>query len=555
MAHVHKAKVRPFIFAAVVTGTAAFCVLLPFFWFGIPSGHDFEYHFNSWIEILGQWKQGIIYPHWSALAHFDYGEARFIFYPPASWTLGAVLGELLPWKLVSAAYNWIALTLAGLSMFMLARRCLSPRDALFAAAFYTVNPYLLVVVYWRSAMAELLAAAYFPLLLMYGIELGEDGARTIAPLSLLIAAGWLTNIPSSVMMIYALGVLAIWSSISKHSWRPVLYAAATVVLGIAVAAVYLIPVLHQRSWVALNQVLSPGIRPLENFLFSVTRDPDHNRFNRIVSVVALWEIIIVALSLWISWRKRAERLWWPLLLWGGLCAGLMIKLTLPLWNHMPELQYVQFPWRWLLCLNVVLALGVTIALQRWWLRVLVCAIAISSVVVGWHNIQPPWWDHTADIQEMVDNQQDGIGNDGTDEYVPVAADSYDVDQNAPLVEYEGNGSANIHIEKWNTEDRVIETDPTAPGNLVLRTFNYPLWKVKVNGHVVKTQSTEHTGEMIVPVSQGQNHIEIRFVEGWDRRLGAGISALALAIVAGIAVKTRKDQGRAESEAGLEVPRT
>src|SRR6266700_4442073 len=138
----------------LVIAVVAFCVVLPFVKFGIPSGHDFEFHFNSWIEVVEHWKQGVLYPHWGAMAHYGYGEARFIFYPPASWTLGAMLGAILPWKLVTGAYVWIALTLSGCSMFLLARRWLPRADAIFAAAVYAANPYHLVIVYWRSAFAE-----------------------------------------------------------------------------------------------------------------------------------------------------------------------------------------------------------------------------------------------------------------------------------------------------------------------------------------------------------------------------------------------------------------
>ncbi|HET8826263.1 MAG TPA: hypothetical protein VFM77_14090, partial [Terriglobales bacterium] len=118
--------------ATLVIAFAAFCVLTPWFHYGIPSGHDFEFHFNSWVEVLDHWKQGVAYPHWAAWAHYGYGEARFVFYPPASWTLGGILSAILPWRIVPDAFVWTALTLAGLSMFAAAKNWLPPGSALFA---------------------------------------------------------------------------------------------------------------------------------------------------------------------------------------------------------------------------------------------------------------------------------------------------------------------------------------------------------------------------------------------------------------------------------------
>jgi hypothetical protein len=69
--------------------------------------------------------------------------------------------------------------------------------------------------------------------------------------------------------------------------------------------------------------------------------------------------------------------------------------------------------------------------------------------------------------------------------------------------------------------------------------------VEVNGGVVRTQSTEHTGLMIVPIRAGENRVEIRFVEGWDRRVGALISALALTTIMGLWLKSRRASGVTE----------
>jgi hypothetical protein len=523
-------KLRPIATPVAIIAAVALCIVLPFLKLGIPSGHDFEFHMNSWIEVVDHWKQGAVYPHWAALAHYGYGEARFIFYPPFSWTLGGLLGLVLPWKLVPAAYTWIVLTLAGCSMFALARKWLSQRDAIFAAVLYATNPYNLVIVYWRSDQAELMTSIYLPLMLLFLLRLDDDGRRAVVPLSLTMAAGWLTNLPSAVMMNYSLGVLALILAIRRRAFAVLLYAGAAVVLGAMLAGFFLLPAYHQQSWVNISQVLAPGVRPEDSFLFTKTADPDHNRFNLLVSIVAVSQFVILAgLFVWARALRR-NKLWLPLTVWGVVCALLMVSPTLPFWNHLPELRFVQLPWRWLLCLNVPFALMLGMSLQRWWWRIVLCVAMFAVLLIVWHRVQNPWWDNSGDIQEMLDNQQDGTGNEGVDEYVPVGVDPYDVDQKAPQVRFQGTGHAYITIRKWDAERRSIDASTGSAGKLVLRLFNYPLWKVEVNDRQVATESTPDTGQLVIPIAAGENRIRIRFVDGPDRRLGLLLSGIALAVI-------------------------
>ncbi|HZQ19226.1 MAG TPA: 6-pyruvoyl-tetrahydropterin synthase-related protein [Terriglobales bacterium] len=527
------------------------CVVLPFIKLGIPSGHDFEFHFNSWIEVAEHWRQGTFYPHWAALAHFGYGGARFVFYPPFSWTLGALLGIVLPWKFVPAAYIWIVLTLAGWSMFLLARKWFSYRSAIFVALLYATNPYTLVIVYWRSALAELMAAIYLPLLLLLILRLEKNARWTLVPLSLLLAAGWLTNVPSAVMMTYSIAILAVVIAFRRRSFSLLATMAAAVLLGAMLAGFYLVPVFHEQSWVNISQVLAPGVRPVDNFLFTNTTDADHNLFNLLISIVAVFQIALLGLALWGSRRglivarlqKKDARsplqttndeppttLFSLLLVWSIVCALLMVRPTLPFWLYLPELRFVQLPWRWLLCLNVPFALAITFGVRRWWLRAIVCAAALATFLVVWHRVQVPWWDNAGDIQEMLDNQQDGTGNEGVDEYVPATADSYDINHNAPLVRFEGNAAVRINVQQWLAERRRFLVNSSAPGNLVVRLFNYPSWKVRVNGRLAKTGTTARTGQMTIAITAGQSQIEIDFVQGRDRMVGMLCSAVAFIVL-------------------------
>ncbi|MGH9539304.1 MAG: 6-pyruvoyl-tetrahydropterin synthase-related protein [Terriglobales bacterium] len=523
---------------------AAFAVMLPTFFLGIPSGHDFEFHVNSWMEVLTQWKQGIVYPRWAALAHYGFGEARFIFYPPASWMLGAALGSFLPWNLVPGAYEWIVLTLAGWSMFRLAREFLEPRDAIFAAALYAANPYHIVIVYWRSAAAELMAGALLPLLLLYVLRSPQAGRKTIVPLGLIVAAAWLTNVPSAVMVTYSLVLLVTVVAILRRSPQPLFIGAAAVGLGLALAAFYLLPVLYEQKWVEIEQVLSPGVRPQDNFLFTFIDNPDHNRFNLLVSLVATIELMLLAIAVFMSrqWRPRTPELWRTLAAWGAVAALLMSSFTLGIYRLLPELRFVQLPWRWLLCLNVPLALFLTMALRKWLPRALALVAMLAVLFWVWHRVQPPWWDNAADVAEMQQNQHDGSGYEGTDEYVPNGADAYEIKKDLHRVSFEGAGSTQILIEQWDPETRVFTATVGQPGKLVLKLFNYPAWKVEVNDHPVETSAVEVTGQMVIPVEAGKNRVRVIFSRTRDRTVGGLISLVTGILLLGAFLFSRREPG-------------
>ena len=494
----------------------------------------------SWMEVLSQWKQAIVYPRWAALAHWGYGEARFLFYPPASWTLGAALGAVLPWKIAPGAYCWLVLTLAGLSMYRLAREWLPERDAIFAAALYAVNPYHLLIVYWRSAFAELLAAVLLPFLMLRALRLNQTGFRPVLYLGATLAAAWLTNAPAAVMIHYSAAGLAAMLAVLDRSWRPLTRTAIAVLLGAGLAAFYLVPAAYEETWVNIGEVLSPGVRPQDNFLFTHIADPEHNRFNLLASTIAAAEIGALAAAIWFSrsWQARQRRPWILLSAWGGLAALAMFSITNFFWQHLPKLRFVQLPWRWLLCLNAVLAVLLTMATRRWSSRVLTCVGLLAVVVVAGYRIQPPWWDTAADIEEMHEAISDGTGYEGTDEYVPAGADASELNKDQPLVIGPSGRLVRTDIAEWRPVDRHFVILATTSELLTLRLFNYPAWEVTVNGERVATQTAEVTGQMIIPVASGRSDIRIHFGRTRDRTVGGLISVLSLSLWAGALIKTK-----------------
>jgi hypothetical protein len=526
---------------ALILAAVALAAVVPFFKYGNPSGHDFEFHMYSWMEVVSQWRQGILYPRWAALAHWGYGEARFLFYPPASWLLGATLGAVLPWKAASGVYVWVALTASGLSMFALARRWLDKPDAIFAAALYAVNPYHLVVVYWRSALAELLAGALLPLLVLFVLQLEEDRRRATIALSLVVAAAWLTNAPAAVMVNYSLALLIVVLAVVHRSPKLLVNGAVAVVVGAALAAFYLVPAAYEEKWVNIVEVLAPGVRPQDNFLFTLINDPDHNRFNLLVSGVAMAEMVVLAGAAWLVNRCKALPMAtrWMLSIWAVAITLAMLSPTLALYEYLPKLRFVQLPWRWMLCLNVALALTLAAGTRRWLTRLALCATMLLVVVFVWVRVQAPWWDSSGDIFEMHDFILTGAGYEGTDEYVPFGDDAYELKKEMAKVEVEGDPGAKVQILDWATQKKKLSATVSAPAKLTLRLFNYPAWKVLVNGKPVTTDSTETTGLMVIPVDAGANVVNVEFVRTWDRTAGGMISLVSALGLIGLVVFDRR----------------
>lgn len=524
-------------------------MVTPFFWLGNASGHDIAFHASSWLDVAGQCKEGIVYPRWSEWANHGFGEPRFIFYPPLSWMLGAALRLVAPWGAVPAVFIVLVQTLAGMSMFALARRFLSSPVALFSAACYAANPYALLVVYLRSDFAELLAWALLPVLLSAALDLcglTEDGrrstSRTAAIFAFLFACLWLSNAPAGVISSYSMALLFVWAAIREKSFAPVGRGLGALALGFGLAGFYLVPAGYEQSWVNISQALSSGLEPAQNFLYTTIEDPDHNAFNWIASSVAMLLMVLTAIAALLARstsknrddRKAAGKLWPGMVLLGVAAVILMIRPSSMLWELLPKLRFIQFPWRWMGILAAPYAFfgaaAIARARVRWiWMSLVIVAVAGTATFL----VRKAWWD-SDDIPVLQDAIASGRGFDGTDEYDPIGDDHTDLPGNAPRVEIlPAKGAqpflpkAEIRILRWTAEEKELTVTSPHPVRLAIRLLAYPAWRVEVNGRRVKPQPRETTAQMILPLTAGTNRIELTFVRTRDRTLGSLLSAVSL----------------------------
>ena len=538
---------RGLLLHLILIPIAALVVVLPLVIHGCSCGHDFDFHLISWMEAAAQFRAGVWHPAWAFSPAWNAGEPRFVFYPPISWTLGALLGMAMPWGVVPIVYTWLALAAAGFAMYRLARELESSQAAaLIAAVVYTGNPYMIFTAYERTAYAELLAAAWIPLLLAAILRERVTVLRVGVPVALL----WLTNAPAAVMGCYALAMLAAvrlaweWRSSSARELAGLAgRVGGGVALGLGLAAFYVVPAAYERRWVQIAMSMIEGMRIGDNFLFHHTSDAAHDEVLRSASVIAMIILASAAIVLGaamfrlrgpdrLSLQKRAVVSIAVLAVVIGL---LLTPLSAGLWRVMPEMAFLQFPWRLMAVLAAAICGAAPIAAGAVRIRPWTLAVCASLLVaaISWpavHQFRQACDDEdtvAARLAAFVSN----AGTDATDEYTTGEADNdallhddppfwlaEDADaQPAPQPAQAAAGPVPMHF--------AVDADKAEA--LVLNLREYPAWAVRVNGREVKERTARSDGLIAFPVGPGHSQIDITYRMTGDREMGDGTSLVAL----------------------------
>jgi hypothetical protein len=288
----------------------------------------------------------------------------------------------------------------------------------------------------------------------------------------------------------------------------------------------------------------------------VINDPEHTLFNWIASSLAVFLMVATGLAA-LAARPGNEtgesvlesRVWKTLTLLAGVASALMLRFTAILWEVLPKLRFVQFPWRWMSLLSVAFAvlLGAVMVLRRWgwaWAVLAFACIGATGTVL----VQRGWWD-TQDIPALRAAIANGEGFEGTDEYDPAGDDHTNVPAKAPEAEVIDtdsmpgpNSVPTIHVLRWTPEEKIVTVNSRDPFALGLRLLNYPAWRVEVNGTAVKPMGGEDFRQMIVPLRAGESRVTVRFGRTWDRWVGG---ALTLVIVLFLLLWRFEDRPRSD----------
>ena len=339
----------------------------------LVAGHSARKDLARLVEFDAAIRAGDFFPAWSPDLYAGYGSPIFQFYAPFAYYATEV-PVLIGFNYATAfKVTWmLTLFASGLAMYRLASTYLSAWAACLGSVFYMVAPYRLVDIFVRHALAEHCAFIWLPLI-VWGAErfitkLSRTGfsVGVIATAALILTHNVMALIGLPVCIAVALAFAA-----SAGDGRPKLTsaslasAAAVPLVGVGLAAFFWWPAITGRGLTYAEESLTGGYYDFHRHFVQGWQFIDtHWNFGTsggdtgkemplqvgLPHLVAALAALVMVLARWQGKGKAGRiRVVWSVV---GLCvmgigAFMCCRWSQPVWELVPLLKYVQFPWRFL----------------------------------------------------------------------------------------------------------------------------------------------------------------------------------------------------------------
>ena len=536
---------------------AGLILSLPALLFGFPFyGDDSVAHAISYSSFADHLWQGVFYPRWIHEMNGGLGGTFFYLYAPVPYYITSILhpffrGDKFGWLQLGVGAS-LAVVLSGLTFFHWIRSHAAAWPAVLAAIVYMALPYHVNIdLYTRGAYAEIWSFVWFPLLLWTSDKARSskiDLIWTAVVYALLI----MTHLPSAlifspVMMTYPLICFA-----KSERIKGLIKIVFGMLLGLTLSAIYLIPAIALQKFTFSSEAAT-GHYSYENwFMFTGLN------WTSVRADLFWFTLEVLALSLLayavarVRGRNGQVRFWLVILIAGFLA---MTPLVKPIWELLPIVQNVQFPWRFnmvmTLAASTLIAFALTLETTRSALET-VFRVALIVLMVVWtydlakrswfsypsHHVdeaaireRTKWLDQKRDQNEFRPRWVVSIKEDDLDGLLARVGKSPGIQGVASL---EGSGKASI--QRWDRKQIIVDINSPQPDMLKVSQFYFPGWHATTTDSPLDVKPSIPGGLVSIAVPSGAHRVVLKRILTRPEKIGMGLSAATVLVLLGLAMR-------------------
>jgi hypothetical protein len=557
--------------------------------------HDAPHSVFYLVEFDQALRSGAIWPVWAPDQAIGFGYPLWLVIAPLDYWAAELFHLLGLGFVVAVKATWAVYFIAGaLGTYRLARRWWGPAAALVASVAYTYGPYHLVQIYVRADLGEFAALAVFPWVLLALAALWDDPRpRRLALAGTALGVLLLSHTVSQLLFVPVLaGFLALkllaglWAGRrrgdnprsgtdgrgAKRLCTSGLYALAAGVLGLSLAAIFMLPAFIERNTLVQSQFVAGNYSYLKQFVylnqflsplwgFGYAIEGPNDGMSLQLGILALLGAFIGTLA---ALRTRHDAL--PHRLEALFLAAVtiltiaaMTPASAVLWRALPLAGLIQFPWRLLTLTTITLAL--LAGAGTYWLEKQAAAaaanglspyvyiIALLFVAGSFAYTRPdivpvrPQDEAPFSVIDFELRFPDMRGMTAWSERVPLDGDSpllaqYKAGQPLQRAAIDG-GQGTILDQGADAISAHARVQADGAVHLRFYTYYFPGWRATVDGRPVPIVPDPPNGLIGLTVPSGTHQVSIRFGVTPLRAVAGTISLAGLECAVALLTLDRK----------------
>jgi hypothetical protein len=517
---------------------------------GVPATHDSAAHFTYAYLFDRALLQGQFPVRWVEWVRNGHGQPLFSFYQPGFYYLTQLVHAVVPSLSRSLMLTVLLAWCAG-SFFTFAwLRPYGTLPAGVAALVFAFSPYLVLDVFVRGAYPEFAAIACAPgVLWSLDRSLASDRMRYRLALALLLALMALCHPPSLLIFSAIFGGYAIFTILSRPTPpRRAIATASAGLLALGLAAFYVAPALAEIEYIRMREMTAGYYDFHQHFVLprqwfdyhwgfggSVAGSGDQMSFQvgrvQWLAIGAALVMVVVAKDV----RRTGLILFWLGAI--ALTLFLMTEAAAGVWERVPALAFVQFPWRLLMAIATASSALVALLLAR--LRdarlqaIAGLVIVVAHVIPMYDHLKPASY-HGATILRI--DRRGWHGADPAQSAAFIEPGYHPVSMRRPPVEPAGrwsitHGEGRVSASGVRDDRLTLDVDTAGGALLTINTPYFPGWTLSIDGRAIPAVVQPESGFMAATVPPGRHTLDARLADTPIRRWSNIVSAGSLSLFA------------------------
>lgn len=489
--------------------------------YGIPPTHDGEYHIMRFWQFYKVISSGIFYPRWAPDFNNGYGIPLFNYvYPLPNYF--AVFLHFLGFSFIdSLKLNMAAASIVGaVFSYLWTRKYWGDVGGLVSSVFYTYSPYHFLDVYVRGSVGEVWSLALAPGL-MWAYYSYTDSKKPLYFVVSCVFLGLLVY-AHNILAVVFFGFFILYSLFiifhSKNKKNLSINTFLICILGLGIAAPFWLPAIFETKFVQGLQIYSPidYFPKLYQLVYSswgygfAGSKPAPGE-GQMSFQVGIPNLLVVFLCLFLLLKVKSKQI---LIFFESMFFITLFFITpfsYVFWKYTPGVSFVQFPWR-LLSLVVLLVAFLAGSLvqdnlykhKRRFQLIVASTLIIISFGYGIRYAKEPFYHKRSDQHYFTrGNFTDGTNSPGnafnTKWLIGIPS------KKDKKIQIQGEGD--LKINYINPQEYSFYTNLQDKSKILVNTAYFPGWKAYSNNKNIRVEN--YNGKIMLSLSSGVNNVLLK----------------------------------------------